>query len=287
MKNPMEQLKALHNRYSGILTANEVAVYFQLFMLGNQRYWPDWIEIADWQLSLAANISAKALPVVINSLVQKGLIEANRCRGKVKSGYKINPLDKDGRPLSNYTQNDLIKQKYHRDKTEIKQEYNRNITEIKQKYEPETPCGSKADGTPKTQHNTTQHNKDNKKEIQKKKAVDVFASCAESDRVKAALSDFDEMRKKMRAPMTNKAKEILLSKLDELSGGDEFMKVHLLEQSIENGWKSIYPLKQNLSTKQSTGNPQNPQDAIDRAIEYFQNQEEGQHDEGRSYSESY
>lgn len=275
MKNPMEQLKALHNRYSGILTANEVAVYFQLFMLGNQRYWPDWIEIADWQLSLAANISAKALPVVINSLVQKGLIEANRCRGKVKSGYKINPLDKDGRPLSNYTQNDVIKQRYNRDKTEIKQEYNRDKTEIKQKYESETPCESKTDGTPKTQHNTTQHNKDNKKEIQKKKAVDVFASCAESDRVKAALSDFDEMRKKMRAPMTNKAKEILLSKLDELSGGDEFMKVHLLEQSIENGWKSIYPLKQNLSTNFSTGNTKNPQKAIDDAIEYFENREEG------------
>ena len=72
MKNPLDQLKALHNRYSGILTANEVAVYFQLFMLGNQRYWPEWIEIADWQLSLAANVSAKALPVVINSLSQKG-----------------------------------------------------------------------------------------------------------------------------------------------------------------------------------------------------------------------
>lgn len=275
MKNPMEQLKALHNRYSGILTANEVAVYFQLFMLGNQRYWPDWIEIADWQLSLAANISAKALPVVINSLVQKGLIEANRCRGKVKSGYKINPLDKDGRPLSNYTQNDLIKQKYHRDKTEIKQEYNRNKTEIKQKLAENSPCESKDGEASKTQHNTTQHNKDNKKEIQKKKAVDVFASCVESDRVKAALSDFDEMRKKMRAPMTNKAKEILLSKLDELSGGDEFMKVHLLEQSIENGWKSIYPLKQKLSTKQSTGNPHNPQNDIDRAIEFFENREEG------------
>jgi len=275
MNNPMEQLKALHNRYSGILTANEVAVYFQLFMLGNQRYWPEWIEIADWQLSLAVNISAKALPGVINSLVQKGLIEANRCRGKAKSGYKINPLNKDGSPLSNYTQNDIIKQKYNRNKTEIKQKYNRNITDIKQKYESETPCESKADGIPKTQHNTTQHNKDNKKEIQKKKPVDVFASCAESDRVKAALSDFDEMRKKMRAPMTNKAKEILLSKLDELSGGDEFMKVHLLEQSIENGWKSIYPLKQNLSTKQSTGNPHNPQSDIDRAIEFFENREEG------------
>ena len=129
-------------------------------MLGNQRYWPEWIEIADWQLSLAANISGKALPGVINSLVQKGLIEANRCRGKAKSGYKINPLNKDGSPLSNYTQNDIIKQKYNRNKTEIKQEYNRNKTEIKQKYESETPCESKADGIPKTQHNidTTQHN---------------------------------------------------------------------------------------------------------------------------------
>ena len=37
-------------------------------------------------------------------------------------------------------------------------------------------------------------------------------------------------------------------------------------------WEKFQP---KLSTKQSTGNPQNPQKAIDDAIEYFENREEG------------
>lgn len=288
MDKPMEHLKQWHILYQGILTPNEVAVYIHLFMLANQRYWPEWIEIADWQLALGANINARGIPSIINSLVQRGLLECDRGKGKKKSGYKIIPFTKDNVPLPNYTKNDIIKPKYNRNKTEIKPKKNGDKTEIKPKLAQNSPCESK-DGEPlKTQHNTdtTQH-EDNKKEIQKKKPVDIFASCGESERVKKALHDFSEMRTRMRSPMTDRAKELLLSKLNELSGGDEFMKIHLLEQSIERGWRTVFPLKNELSTKQSTGNPQNPQDAIDRAIEYFQNQEEGQHDEGRSYSESY
>lgn len=102
---------------------------------------------------------------------------------------------------------------------------------------------------------------------------DVFASSGESEKVKALLKDFDEMRKKKRNPMTDKAKELLLKKLDELSGGDEFMKIHLLEQSIEHGWQSIYPLKNDLSTGQKKSRFQENMEAADRAIAFFESQE--------------
>ena len=104
----------------------------------------------------------------------------------------------------------------------------------------------------------------------KHKRENVFAG--ESERVQEALRAFVEMRAKMKSPMTDKAKELLLKNLNELSGGDDFMKVHLLEQSIERGWKTVYPLKQNFSTS----NPQNnPQDDIAKAIAFFESQEEG------------
>ncbi len=280
MNKPMEHLKQWHNLYQGVLTPNETALYINFFMNANCRFWPEWIELTDSQLSLGTNISVKRIPDVVNALRQKGLIVFERGKGKQPSKYKLCSLDRDISVTANYTQTGVIDGVINGRKTGDKPEINGRKTgdkpEINRRLAQNSPCESKDGKPPNTKTRTTHtQGQGQEKEIQKKKPVDIFASCAESDRVKAALSDFDEMRKKMRAPMTNKAKEILLSKLDELSGGDEFMKVHLLEQSIENGWKSIYPLKQNLSTNISTGNPQNPQKAIDDAIEYFENREEG------------
>lgn len=108
------------------------------------------------------------------------------------------------------------------------------------------------------------------------KGADVFAG--ESERVQEALRAFVEMRQKMRKPMTDRAKEILLHKLEGLSGGDEFMKVQLLEQSIERGWLSVFPLDMNqkpkLSTGLSTGNPQ--VDMCKRVIDFFESEEGGE-----------
>ena len=238
MKNPMEHLKQWHNLYSGILTPNETAVYFQLFMIGNQRFWPEWIEITDWNLSLSTNINARTIPDVVNSLVQKGLIESRRGKGKAKSGYKINPLGKDRSALPNYEENDVINPRYFRDKSEINPRYIRNKSEISPRLEENSPCESKGGEAPKTKTKTK--TKTLEKEIQKKKPDDVFVSCSESENVKTLLVDFEDMRKKKRNPMTNKAKEIFLKRLNTLSGGDESIKIALLEQSIEHGWQTVY-----------------------------------------------
>lgn len=57
------------------------------------------------------------------------------------------------------------------------------------------------------------------------------------------LNDFIEMRKKNKSAMTVKAVKLLISKLDKLSGGDIAVSNAILEQSIINGWKSVYELK--------------------------------------------
>lgn len=58
-----------------------------------------------------------------------------------------------------------------------------------------------------------------------------------------ALKDFEEMRKKKRNPMTDRARELLLKKLTALTGGDVEECVALLEESTEKGWASVYPKK--------------------------------------------
>jgi phage replication O-like protein O len=58
-----------------------------------------------------------------------------------------------------------------------------------------------------------------------------------------ALDDFKLFRQKSKAPMAGKAMTLILNKLEELAPSNEALKIKLLEQSIMNGWKSVYALK--------------------------------------------
>lgn len=81
-----------------------------------------------------------------------------------------------------------------------------------------------------------------------------------SENMKNAINDFIEMRKKIRKPMTERAIQIMLKKLDGLAK-DETTKIAILEQSTERGWLSVFPLKEDKPSQkqpppQATNFPQ-------------------------------
>jgi hypothetical protein len=55
---------------------------------------------------------------------------------------------------------------------------------------------------------------------------------------------FTDMRKKIKKPLTDKAIEMLLKKLNQLSGGDSKKSIQILDQSTMNSWASVYPLNE-------------------------------------------
>ena len=57
-----------------------------------------------------------------------------------------------------------------------------------------------------------------------------------------ALRGFAEMRKKMHKPLTNRAKELIVKKLEKLAPGDEESQIAILDQSVERGWQGVFPL---------------------------------------------
>jgi hypothetical protein len=63
-----------------------------------------------------------------------------------------------------------------------------------------------------------------------------------SDTFKYTMRDFVDMRKKIKAPMTDRAIELMAKRLDKFSS-DESVQIKILEQSIINGWKDVYELK--------------------------------------------
>jgi hypothetical protein len=81
----------------------------------------------------------------------------------------------------------------------------------------------------------------------------VLDNYTSNDDLRQALKDFLEMRKKIKKPMTDRAFNMFLKKLDELAATDE-MKIKLLDQSILHNWQTVYPLKQEQKQDKSKPN---------------------------------
>lgn len=58
-----------------------------------------------------------------------------------------------------------------------------------------------------------------------------------------AWKDFKTMRKKIRKPMTERAEELIIKKLNKLAFS-ELLQIAILNQSIMNSWQGIFPLKE-------------------------------------------
>jgi len=54
---------------------------------------------------------------------------------------------------------------------------------------------------------------------------------------------FKQMRAKQRSPMTDRAETLLIAKLDKMRADNQEPNA-VLDQSIESGWKGVYPLKE-------------------------------------------
>lgn len=94
----------------------------------------------------------------------------------------------------------------------------------------------------------------NKKEKNKKRKTfeNIFAENNFSEELKNTLKDFIDMRKTIKKPMTTKALELLIKNLEKLTNLEE-EKIEMLNQSIEHGWQTVYPLKNNYSQKNIKG----------------------------------
>lgn len=86
---------------------------------------------------------------------------------------------------------------------------------------------------------------DNNDNIKKRKTFEeVLAENNCSEELEITVRDFIDMRKTIKKPMTSKALELLFRNLEKLTNLEE-EKIAILNQSIEHGWQTVYPLKTN------------------------------------------
>lgn len=77
-----------------------------------------------------------------------------------------------------------------------------------------------------------------------------------------AFDSFLEMRKKINKPATETAKKLLKEKLERMAGGDEALKIKILEQSIVNSWQDVYALKNQNYESRNTSTRGNSQSLV-------------------------
>lgn len=106
-----------------------------------------------------------------------------------------------------------------------------------------------------TNKNEKNDNNDNiKKEKNKKRKTfeEVLTENNCSEELEITVRDFMDMRKTIKKPMTSKALELLFRNLEKLTNLEE-EKIAILNQSIEHGWQTVYPLKTNNMRNSSKG----------------------------------
>ena len=68
---------------------------------------------------------------------------------------------------------------------------------------------------------------------------EAFSEYTDNPELLTALLDYEHMRKTIKSPLTDKAKELLLKKLDRLAKTD-IVKIELLNDATLSNWKSVY-----------------------------------------------
>ena len=76
------------------------------------------------------------------------------------------------------------------------------------------------------------------------KDVNNKAHFPENEKLNQAFEEYVAYRKKIKSPLTDHAAELAIRKLNELSGGNQDVAIEILNQSIMNGWKGLFALKQ-------------------------------------------
>lgn len=106
--------------------------------------------------------------------------------------------------------------------------------------------------------------KQNTKELNKEEEYRVlFASCGyllgteegEYKELMEALAAFEEMRKKIKKPLTDRALKMIIKRLISLSSGDSDLMVKILDRSVRKSWQDVYPYQDDGAREQASVNP--------------------------------
>ena len=137
------------------------------------------------------------------------------------------------------------------DALERRREYQRNLMRARRSAQKAASGGeeSSPECEPNRDDNVSPPEK-KRKEKNRKKSVSFEEFAAGDAELLEALEGFEAMRKEMRKPMTERARQLLLTRLQQFPPGDW---VPMLNIAVMNSWLNVYPLPEAEGRMQGPG----------------------------------
>lgn len=217
------------------LSPGQIALWYALMHINNKCSWTEWFKAANRTLELYTGLSKNGVIKARNVLKQKGLIDfksngtsAASFKLKILYGGTDSSIDSgtdsgiDSGIDSGTKSSPLNRLRIRQDKDKDKDKDNK-----KEKDKKET-----APDEPNV-----------RKKERRAGSYDEILSVIEDEELKNLYYEFIKMRKLIKAPMTDRALITLIDKVNSLEPTNIECRKQLLENSIVNNWKSVYPLK--------------------------------------------
>ena len=197
-----------------------------------------------------------------NELVEVNLLE-EKIDGRTYKLY-LGKIQNNGKYIENI---EKLKQKREEKREEKRlKKIGGKISPIKKTGEKFSPI--KAEKGKKFPPSNTEYNSNTeyiKKEKKKKSNFDkTIENYTDSEELREAILEFIKFRKGIKSSLTDRALTLLLRNLDKFAKNDN-EKIEIINQSILNGWKGIFPLK--IDSKQN--NLFNGRSRMDRSCDYL------------------
>nr|DAH38456.1 MAG TPA: helix-turn-helix domain protein [Caudoviricetes sp.] len=191
------------------MSTGQIALWYALMYINNKCAWTEWFTVPNITLEINTGLSRQGITKCRNALKQCGIIDFTS-NGTKAASYKLITM-------SNSVQ--------------------AGVQDSIQSSVQDSIQSSVQDSSTLNKHKLNK-TKQNKPPIS---PLDVFAQ-VEDEELRAALYDFAAMRKTIKKPMTERAKELLLHKLNDMSN-DPKEQVKILNQSIMHNWQGVFALK--------------------------------------------
>ena len=214
----IRQLNTFLTMSAGNLPGTPFIVYMRLFQIANMRGWPECFPASDAEICLMTGIrNKKTIAEARRVLEQAGYIKTIRGGKHQATQYQL--VELGIAPVIG----------------------NQN-----------TPITTPIDGaitTPITghyiKHKRKTETKTEKEKPKEKAGAFSLDSYTQNAELIEALEGFIEMRKTKKAPLTERALRLNLSKLDKI-GNNDVEKIEIVNESVMRGWLGFFPLKQEV-----------------------------------------
>lgn len=231
------------------LSTGQVSLYFALLHICNRSNWTEWFQAPNQVLSVLTGLSRTGILRARNELKQRGLIEFKE-RGTKATLYKLSTLStlmsnsvqdgtQENTTIANKTQDRT--QNSVQDRTQERVQDRTQNSATKERYKE------------KQEERYKQKQKSISSEIPEKCGTNLPEGIPQE-----VLDDYIAHLNAAGKMMTGPGLELLFERLEQLAPGNKAQQTEILEQSIRNGWKDIYPLHRKEPKQNQPGKKENP-----------------------------